>query len=145
MSRPGDRQTSRGHPGSPQGSPTLSDFPLNKQKALLALLITPSIEGAAQTAELSSKTIRRYLRDQDFAARLKAERQTAFQVAAGALQGLLSQAVQTLADVIGDESAAPSVRVRAANSVLDHARAWYEIDEIERRVDEIEIVLEWDK
>ena len=126
-------------------SPEMSEFSANQEKAILALLAVPSLEGAARVAGISSKTIRRYLDDDEFARRLKAERRVAFDVAAGSLQGLLSRAVGTLAAVIDDESVAPSVRVRAASAVLTHARAWYEIDEIEKRMDVIEVALEWDR
>jgi len=35
--------------------------------------------------------------------------------------------------------------VSAPSAVLTHARAWYEIDEIEKRMDVIEVALEWDR
>ena len=110
---------------------------------MLALLLTPTIEEAARVSGVSSKTVRRYLNEEEFRRVLDDERRVAFRLAAGALQGLLARAVSVLGDVVADDAVAPSVRVRACNSVLSHARAWHEIDEIEGRLDQMEMALEW--
>jgi hypothetical protein len=54
------------------------------------------------------------------------------------LQQASGAAVSTLLKIMVDTNAPPSVRVRAADSVLDHSHKAIEIEDIEHRVAELE-------
>jgi len=62
----------------------------------------------------------------------------AFSQSIARLQQASGAAVSTLLKIMVDQSAPASTRVRAADSVLDHAAKAIEIEDIEARVSELE-------
>ena len=80
----------------------------------------------------------RWLKEPDFDAAYRAARRVAFSQAIARLQQASGAAVATLLKIMVDANAPASTRVRAADSVLDHAAKAIEIEDIEVRVTELE-------
>ena len=80
-----------------------------------------------------------------FDAEYRAARRAAFSQSVGRLQQASSAAVSTLLKIMVDPSAPASTRVRAADSVLDHAAKAIELEDIEARVPELERAAEASK
>jgi hypothetical protein len=109
-----------------------------KEAAILALLTARSIEDAARTAQIPPRTLYRWLQEPEFDAAYRKARRAAFAQATARLQQATGAAVSTLLKIMVDTNAPPSTRVRAADSVLDHAKQAIEIEDVEVRVAALE-------
>jgi hypothetical protein len=78
------------------------------------------------------------MNEREFSAAYRAARRAAFSQAIARLQQASSAAATTLLKIMLDMNAPASTRVRAADSVLDHAKRAIEIEDIEARVSELE-------
>lgn len=115
-----------------------SKFSRKKEEAIAALLTQRSVEDAARVAEIGTQTLYRWMKEPEFqAAYLEARRATVSQSNAR-LQQASTAAVSTLLKIMVDTSSPAAARVRAANSVLDHATGGIEIDDIQVRLTALE-------
>jgi hypothetical protein len=83
-------------------------------------------------------TLHRWLRDPDFDAAYREARRQAYGQSIARLQQGSAAAATTLLKVMLDAAAPYSTRVRAADSVLNHAAKAIEIEDIEARVAALE-------
>ena len=117
-----------------------SKFSRKKEAAIAGLLTQRTLDEAARSADIGTQTLIRWLKIPEFqAAYLEARRASVTQSNAR-LQQASSAAVSTLLKIMVDVNAPASTRVRAADSVLDHAKQAIEIDDIEIRVTALEQV-----
>ncbi len=113
----------------------------NREKAISALLSSPSIPKAAQKVGVGEKTLFRWLQIESFKkAYLKARREIVNQAIAQ-IQGGMSEAVKTLKNVMHNKKAPASARVSAAKAMLDMGLKAVEIDELEGRIEVLENTL----
>jgi transposase len=108
----------------------------NKEKALNALLNSPSIREASKQSGLSEETIYRYLKDAEFKAEYQAARRRIFEQNIFKLQSLHDEAVETLQRNLNCEN--PSVEVRAAQIVIESNRKDFETFDILERLETLE-------
>jgi hypothetical protein len=80
----------------------------------------------------------RWLTMPDFQAAYRQARREAYGQAIARLQQVSSAAATTLMKVMVDPSSPASTRVRAADSILDHAAKAIEIDDLETRIAALE-------
>jgi transposase-like protein len=120
-------------------------FGRKKEEAIAALLVHRSIEEAAKAIGIGPQTLLRWLKVPEFDAAYRQARRAAFSQSTARLQQATSAAVSTLLKVMVDPSSPPSVRVRAADSVLDHAKQAIEIEDVEVRVAALEQAAELSK
>jgi hypothetical protein len=85
------------------------------------------------------------MREPEFESAYRAARRDTFKQSIARLQQAASAAVTTLLKVMVDPSTPASTKVRAADSVLDHAAKAIEIEDIEARVSELERAAEAQK
>lgn len=105
-------------------------------------MIEPTLEAAAKRSKVSSRTIRRWLRDdQDFAASYRAARRQLFDSAMSRLVALTEQAIARLAEILQDRNAPANAVLGAARTTLERAFAAQQID-LEERLAQIERELE---
>ena len=116
-----------------------------REAAIAALLSQRSTEEAARAVGVSSVTLLRWLKEPGFSAEYRAARRSAFSQSVARLQQASGAAVSTLLKVMIDANTPASVKVRAADSVLDHAAKSIEIEDIEARVAELERAAQADK
>jgi len=107
-----------------------------KESALLILASSPSYAEAARLLEVDPSTIYEWLKDKEFSDRLEQLRNSIFTEAISKLKGHSTRAVDTLADLLTDESS--QVRREAANDILNHATKLKEVQEIEARLKVLE-------
>ncbi len=115
------------------------------EEAILALLEHPTLERAAAALNVSSTTLWRWMQDREFKNAYREARRRAFSQSIGRLQQASTAAVSTLLKVMIDPNTPASTRVRAADSVLDHAAKALELEDIEARVAELERAAEASK
>jgi hypothetical protein len=117
----------------------------NQQRAITALLESRSIGEAAETCRLSDKTLRRYLADPNFRETLSRFEMERLDLATRRLLALSELAITIFENSMCDENIAPSVRLRAAQSVLDYLLKIRELRSIEQRLTDLEAVVYGDK
>jgi len=114
-------------------------------RAILALLEHTTAEKAAAAIGVSAVTLWRWMQQEDFQARLRLARRRAYSQSVARLQPASSAAVGTLLRVMTDQAAPAASRVRAADSVLDHAAKAIELEDIEERLSDLERAAEKSK
>ncbi len=108
----------------------------NQEKALAALLATPTVKAAAGRCGLNERTVRRYLEDPEFKRRYTEARAHLLDQAVAGLQKLGVAAVSVLGRNFEAENR--HVQVRAARTVLDLMFRGTELVEIEERIRRLE-------
>jgi hypothetical protein len=99
-----------------------------KQEAAIAALLTHgSIEKAARVAEVSPRSLFRWLEEPEFQAKYQKAQRDVFSQSMALLQKGSSTAVATLYNSMVDKGTPASVRVRAADCFLNHAMKASEI------------------
>lgn len=120
-------------------------FGRKQEDAIVALLTQRNMEDAAKSVGISPKTLLRWLKIPEFQTAYRDARRAAYSQATARLQQATGAAVSTLLKIMVDTSAPPSTRVRAADSVLDHAKQAIEIEDVEVRVAALEQAAELSK
>jgi transposase-like protein len=115
-----------------------SKFGRKKEEAVVALLTQRNIEEAAKSIGVAPNTLLKWMKQPEFDASYREARRAAFRQSVARLQQASGAAVSTLLKVMVDVNAPHSTRVRAADSVLDHAAKAIEIEDVEVRVTELE-------
>lgn len=113
-------------------------FGRKQEEAIAALLMQRTTEEAARSIGIAPSTLLRWLKDTTFVANYREARRAAFSQSIARLQQASSTAVTVLLKVMIDPAMPASSRVRAADSVLDHAAKAIELEEIEARIAELE-------
>jgi hypothetical protein len=109
-----------------------------QEDAIAALLTQRNIEEAARAAGIGVRTLLRWQKLPEFQNAYRQARREAVGQAVARIQQGTSAAATTLLKVMIDPSTPASVRVRAADSIFNHAAKAIEIEDIEARVSELE-------
>jgi len=109
-----------------------------QEEAIVALLAQRSVDEAARVAKISSRTLYRWLNEPEFDRAFRRARRTAFSQSVARLQQGSSAAATTLLKTMIDPSTPASVRVRAAECILNHSAKAIELEDIEARLAELE-------
>ena len=102
------------------------------------MLTQRTLEDAARSVGIGTQTLLRWQKEPEFQLAYREARRAAFGQSIARLQQASSAAVSVLIKVMADPASPPSTRVRAADSVLDHAAKAIEIEDIEVRVADLE-------
>jgi hypothetical protein len=122
-----------------------SKFTRKNEEAIAALLTQRNIEEAAKSIGIGTQTLLRWLKIPEFQEAYRIARRAAVAQSSARVQQATSAAVSTLLKIMVDQNSPPSVRVRAADSILDHARQAIEIEDVEVRVAALEQAAELSK
>jgi len=107
-------------------------------RAIVAMVEEPTLEAAADAVGISRATLRRWQANPDFASALATARRAAMGEATSLLASLTVKAAQTLGAVLDSELATANHKIRAAQAILENARAAIELDELAGRILELE-------
>src|SRR5450756_766707 len=105
-----------------------------QEEAIAALLTQRNVEEAARAAGIGTRTLLGWLKVPDFQTAYREARRAAFGQAVARLQQGASAAATTLLKTMIDPNTPASVRVRAAECIMNHATKAIEIEDIEARV-----------
>ena len=111
-------------------------FPPRQQQALRALLEHPTIAAAAESCNLSERTLYRYLEDKDFREEYRRLRARLVEEVVAELQKGGVEAVGVLRRNFGAES--ESAQLRAARTVLEFMLRGTEFVDLEARIAALE-------
>lgn len=110
----------------------------NQQKAIAALLSSPSREDAARKCGLTSRTLRVYFQNDEFCDAYRAAFQELTENATRKAQQLLCPALETLEEVMQDADAPPAAKTNAARIVIDSTIKLTEVNDILTRIENLE-------
>jgi transposase-like protein len=113
-------------------------FGRKMEEAVAALLTQRNIEDAAKQVGISSPTLLSWMKQPEFQAEYRAAKRAAFSQAIARLQQGSVAAATALLKTIVDPNTPASVRVRAAECVLNHGLRALEVEDIEARVAALE-------
>jgi transposase-like protein len=113
-------------------------FGQKKEEAIAALLTQRTTEDAARAVGIGPATLLRWMKEPEFDAAYRKTRHAAYSQSVARLQQASSAAATTLLKIMLDVNAPAATRVRAADSVLDHAAKGIEIEDVEARVAALE-------
>ncbi len=109
-----------------------------KQRAALPFFVgSKTIEEACKEAGVSRNTYYEWLKEAGFKDELNRVREEIVFEAVGLLKVGAAKAVSTLCSLL-DRTEHPSVQRAAANDVLSHVVRFKELQELEKRLDEVE-------
>jgi hypothetical protein len=112
----------------------IGKFGRKKEEAIAALLTNRNLEEAAKSIGIGANTLLRWMKVPEFQTAYREARRNAFSQAVAKLQQASTAAATTLLKVMLDQSSPASVRVRAAECVLNHSLKAIEVEDIEARV-----------
>jgi hypothetical protein len=113
-------------------------FGRKKEDAIAALLTQRNLEEAAKAAGIGANTLLRWLKVPEFQTAYREARRSAFGQSIARLQQGSSAAATTLLKLLIEPNTPASVRVRAADSIFNHAARAIEIEDIEERLSNLE-------
>jgi HEPN domain-containing protein len=113
-------------------------FARKKEEAIAALLTHRTLEEAGRAVGVAPNTLLRWQKEPEFQTAYREARRAAYGQCIARLQQAAGVAVSVLLKVLADVATPPSVKVRAVDSVLNHAAKAIEIEEIEARVAALE-------
>lgn len=109
------------------------------------LLTHRSIEEVAKPADIGTQTLMRWMKLPEFGSEYREARRAAFLQSVARLQQASSAAAPMLLKIMADTTTPASVRVRPADSILNHSTHTIEIEDIEVRVAALEQAAEQSK
>ena len=109
-----------------------------QELAIAALVSEPSIGRAAEKVGIAKKTLWRWLQTDAFRTAFRKTKMELVRHAMAQIQAAMSEATETLRQVMVDMDATPSARVSAAKAVLDLGLKAREIENLEVRIEKLE-------
>ena len=113
-------------------------FGRKMEDAIAALLTQRNVDEAARAAGIGTRTLLRWLQLPEFQKAYREARRAAFSQSIARLQQGASAAATTLLKTMIDPGTPASVRIRAAECIMNHATKAIEIEDIEARVTALE-------
>lgn len=108
-----------------------------RQRAILPLLVSgETIEEACRVASVNRTTFYRWMRQPHFKDALTSARDEAFVGAMARLKSTLTQAADTLVSLL--QSNDENIKLRTADRVVTHALRISEIEDLQKRLEELE-------
>ena len=111
-----------------------------EEAAIAALLTARNLEEAAKSVGIAPNTLLNWMKVPEFQAEYREARRVAYSQAVARLQQGATAAATTLLKVMVDQSTPASVKVRAAECVMNHSSKAIEIEDVAARVEELERV-----
>ena len=112
-----------------------------RQAAIAALLGSPTLAHAAQTAGIGESTLLRWLREEGFLREYRLAQREALAQAIATLQAASAAAVTVLRAAMLDQTATAAARIAAARVILEYSFRGAEIADLEERLALIEAQL----
>lgn len=109
-----------------------------QEEAIAALLTQRNVEEAAKSINVATKTLIRWMKLPEFQKAYRDARRAAFGQPIARLQQLSSAAVSVLGKVLIDPNTPASTKVRAVDSVLNHATKAIEVEDLAARIEALE-------
>ena len=113
-------------------------FGRKMEQAVAALLTQRNIDEAAKSVGIAPNTLLNWMKEPEFQAAYREARRMAYSQAVAKLQQGATAAATTLIKIMFDQNTPASVRVRAAECIMNYSSKAIEIEDVEARVSELE-------
>lgn len=110
----------------------------NKEKILAALLYCNTRKEAAAYSGVSERTLYSYLQDPEFVKEYEGAKKELIRSASEQIQRSLEPSITALRAIAEDKAAGKTARVQAARALLEYGIRLTEMEDICRRLDELE-------
>ena len=130
-------ETNQAGERQPPRPPSTGGLTQRQKRAIAALLSEPTVQAAADLADVSRATLYRYLGAPAFQEALSRAQGEVLHMSTARLAGLLSRALDELGDVL-DSGRNASARQRAAATVLQHVTGLLEFADLAGRIEVLE-------
>lgn len=110
----------------------------NQVAALGALLAGRTVRAAAKVAGVDPATVHRWLNEREFQSELQLGRRQLAEHALSQLQRITVSAVDTVEELLTDKGKPASVRLRAAQLVIESTLKWLELQDFAARLAALE-------
>lgn len=114
----------------------------NKERALAALVACPTHEAAAEQAGITSRTLRNYLKDPEFATEYQKRTSQLVTAATLQIQKSLAPAIGALLEIAESRDAGMTARVQAARGLLEYGIRLTELGDVYARIEALEKAME---
>jgi hypothetical protein len=111
-----------------------------QRKAVISILEAKSISEGVKKAGISRTTFYEWLKTPGFKSEFSRQRNELIELGLDELKAATGEAVKVLKGLLGSKN--EGIRFRAAESILTHVEKFKELEEIEKRLTEIETALE---
>ena len=111
---------------------------VQRQAVLDALIAGATVKQAATAGQVSEKTVRRWLDNEEFSAQLAVAQKEVTKRISRTIISRAERAVCVLNEIMTDTENPPTARVSAANNILGHASKAIETAEILTRIEALE-------
>ena len=108
------------------------------ERAVAALLSKSTIRAAARECGVSSRTLQRVMKQPEFESAYRDARRALVREATARLTANSGRAADILRKVFDDRKATPGARVAAATQTIRLTLEGYELEELERRICDLE-------
>lgn len=112
---------------------------ITDEKMLEMLLVHGGARGAAAALNVSQNAVYKRLRDDGFRQQYDALQGVILSTAAAGMTSALDKAVAALVGVLDNPDASPTLKLNAANSLLNHCVRYVEVSSVMRRIEALEI------
>jgi hypothetical protein len=119
---------------------TFSSLSARQQQGILCLLSEPNIAAAAAQAHVARRTLFRWLQEATFQEAYRAAKAEAFAHAMALASAGCGKAVTLLIEVVGDPQAPTGARVRAAQVLIEFAKA-ETLEDLDARLKRLEAIV----
>ena len=109
-----------------------------RERVIAALLVSPTMEKAAKSCGISTRTVQRMLNDPEFAKEFRDAKTALLQAATTMLTANSAKAAETLLKIFSDRKVPPASRVAAALHTLRLAVDAYQLENLEERLRKLE-------
>jgi transposase-like protein len=116
-----------------------------REAAIAALLNSPNLEKAAAECGIAVSTLRRWLKDDEFATLFAEAKSSLVRTATADLRKEMRKGVRVLASIAGNRKTPPAQRVSAAIALIRLALDAHESENLEERIKRLEREMERDK
>lgn len=113
---------------------------LKRTRAIVALLSTPNLVAASEASGVTERTLRRWMKREDFRAALAEAEAEALDAATRRLTGIQGKALEVIEKALEAESL--SLRLRAAQLAMEYLLKLRVLRSVEERLERLEGVLD---
>jgi hypothetical protein len=111
---------------------------VSRESAINALIVNPTIKGAAESCGIAEKTLHSWLNEPEFSKKLRKAQEEITRGTIGRVLSTVGNAIDNLIEIMNDKQISPGPRVTAARTLLDNSFKVYELESIQRRLDDLE-------
>lgn len=109
-----------------------------KEKALAALLTSPTVKAAAQETGVGSRTMRLYLKDPEFLAEYKRRCSSLLEEATNKAKAALPPAIERLSSIVMDDAQPTQYQIAACRALCEYSLRMTEVVDYEQRLQALE-------